>query len=123
GVAGDLRLEGLEGAQLGGGAQPLAEGACGVDAQQGAAQVVVEGEWHVGGGVDSAGDADVDLSEGDLVGDEDHRFEPGAAGLLDVVRRGAWVEPGAEHHLSGEVEVARVLEYRAGDDLADSFAG
>ena len=71
-------------------------------------------ERRVGGGVDAAGDAHVELTEGDLVGDQDRRLQAGAAGLLDVVRRGVRVEPGAEDHLAGEVEVAGVLEHRAG---------
>ena len=63
-------------------------------ADQHAAQVVADGERGVGRGVDAAGDAGLDLPEGDLVGDQDRGLEAGAAGLLDVVgRRGrptAW---------------------------------
>ena len=50
------------------------------------------------------------------------RLEPGVARLLDVVGRGLGREPGAEHRLAGQVEVAGVLEHRAGDDLAEPLA-
>ena len=83
------------------------------------AQVLVEADRRVGGGVGAAGDADVDLPERDLVGHEHRGLEAGVAGLLDVVGRGGGGERGAEHGLAGEVEVARVLEHGAGDDLAD----
>ena len=65
---------------------------------------------------------DVDLAERDLVGDLDRRLQPGAAGLLDVVGGRLGCEPRAEHALAGQVEVARVLEHRAGHDLAEPLA-
>src|SRR5262249_4386952 len=54
--------------------------------------------------------------------DEDGCFEPGVAGLLNVVRRGTRIEPGAEHAFAGQVEVPAVLEHRARDYLAQHFA-
>ena len=63
------------------------------------------------------------LAERDLVGDEDRRLEPGAAGLADVVGRGLGRELRAEHGLAGQVEVAAVLEHGAGGDLAEALAG
>ena len=65
---------------------------------------------------------DVDLAEGDLVGDQDRRLQAGAAGLLDVVGGGLRGEPGAEHALAGEVAVAGVLEDGAAGDLAERLA-
>ena len=52
----------------------------------------------------------------------DGGLDAGVAGLLDVVGRGLGREPGAEHRLAGQVEVAGVLEHRAGDDLAEPLA-
>ena len=49
-------------------------------------------------------------------------LEAGAAGLLDVGRRRLGRELRAQHRLAGQVEVARVLEHRAGDDLAEPLA-
>ena len=69
--------------------------------------------------VGAAGDAGLDLAEGDLVGHQDGRLEAGAAGLLHVVGRGRAAEQaGPEHRLAGEVEVAAVLEHGAGGHLA-----
>ena len=79
-------------------------------------------ERRVGGGVDAAGDAGLDLAERDLVGDEDRRLEAGAARLLDVVRGRLGREAAAEHALARQVEVAAVLEHGAGDDLAEPLA-
>src|SRR4029079_2347663 len=101
----------------------LADGrALAVGLEQGLAQVLVEGDRRVGGGVGAAGDAGVDLAEGDLVGDEDRRLQAGAAGLLDVVGGGLGGEAGAEHALPGEVAVARVLQHGAAGHLADLLA-
>ena len=119
GVAGDLRDELLR-AQPGEGAQPRRIGLGPVELEQHLAQVLVERERRVGGGVHAAGDADVDLAERDLVGDQDRGLEPGAARLLDVVGRGLGGELGAEHGLAGQVEVTAVLEHRAGGDLAEA---
>ena len=100
----------------------LAHGvAGGVDLHQLLAQLVADGDGSVGGRVGAAGDADVDLAERDLVGDLDGRLEAGAAGLLDVGGGRLGREPGAEHALAGEVEVAGVLEHRTGHDLAQSL--
>ena len=65
---------------------------------------------------------DLDLAELDLVGDGQRGLDAGVAGLLDVVRRRRVVERRAEHALAREVEVARVLEDGAGDDLAHALA-
>ena len=67
--------------------------------------------------------AGVDLPEGDLVRGQHDGLEPGAARLLDVVGGRGRRELRPEDGLAGEVEVAAVLEHRAGDDLADLLAG
>src|SRR5699024_10349126 len=86
------------------------------------AQVVVDGERRVRGGVDAAGDAGLDTAERDRVGDLHGGGQARAAGLLQVERRGRGVEDGADHRLAGEVEVTRVLEHGAGDDHAQGLA-
>ena len=120
-VAGDLGDD-VAGADLGQRPQFAHRRALAVGLQQGLAQPLVEGDRRVGGGVGAAGDAGVDLAEGDLVGDQDRRLQAGAAGLLDVVGGGLGGEAGAEHALAGQVAVARVLEDGAAGDLAERLA-
>ena len=93
-----------------------------VDLHQLAAQLVADRDRRVGRGVGAARDAVLDLAESDLVGDLDDRLETGAARLLEVDRGGLGREPGAEHRLAGQVEVAGVLEHGAGHDLAHPLA-
>src|SRR3954447_7583687 len=93
-----------------------------VEVEQDLAQVLVDRDRRVGGGVDAARDGRVDLAERDLVGDEDDRLEAGAARLLDVVGRRVGGEAAAEDGLAGEVAIARVLEDRSPDDLAEPLA-
>ncbi len=90
--------------------------------QQDAAQVVVEGDRRVAGRVHPAGDAGVELAEGDLVRHRHDALQPGRAGHLHVVSGGAGVEPGAQHRLAGKVEIAAVLQHRPGDELAEQLA-
>ncbi len=123
GVAGDLGDE-LPGPQPASSARSRStfERAA-LSSRQDRAEVVVDRDRRVRGGVDAAGDAAVDLAEGDLVGDEDRRLETGAAGLADVVGRRLGREPRAEQRLAGQVEVAGVLEDGATGDLAEPLAG
>ena len=86
------------------------------------AQILVECQRRIGGGVHAAGDPGLDLAERDLVGDQHDRLQAGAARLLDVVGGRLGARRVAEHRLAGEVAVARVLEHRAGDDLAEQLA-
>ena len=123
GVARHIGPERLVGTDLRQRPEPVGDGPRRVELEQGAAEVLVELERGVGGRVNAAGDARLDLPESDLVGDEDRRLQAGAARLLDVVRRGVRVEARAEHGLAGQVEVAGVLEHRAGDDVAEPHAG
>ena len=109
----------MAGAEPGQLLQPPRRGLLAVGVEQDLAQVLVEADRRVGGGVDAAGDAGVDLTEGDLVGDEDRRLQPGAAGLLHVVGGRLRREPRAEHALAGQVAVARVLQHGAAGDLAE----
>ena len=69
----------------------------------------------------AAGDAGVDLPERDLVRDEDRGLEPGAAGLLEVVRGRVRIQARAEHGLARQIEIAAVLEHAAGGDLAEDL--
>ena len=66
---------------------PVHRRAGGVGPQQRLAQPLAHGDRGVRRGVDSPGDAGLDLTEGDLVGHEDRRLEAGPAGLLHVVGR------------------------------------
>jgi hypothetical protein len=112
----------VAGADAGEVLEPPHRRALAVGVEQHFAQALVEPDRRVGGGVGAAGDAGVDLPEGDLVGDEDRRLEAGAAGLLHVVGRGLRGEAGAEHALAGEVAVARVLQHGAARDLTEALA-
>lgn len=77
------------------------------------ASLVVSAPPHDGG---------VDRAEGDLVGRGDDGLEPGAAGLLDVVRGRTRVQGRAQDGLAGQVEVPAVFEDRTGDELADPLS-
>ena len=109
-------------AQLGEGLQLVTHGLAAIDFEQQAADAVAEADGRVGGGVDAAGNAGLDLADSDLVGDQDGGFETGAAGLLDVIGRGLRVEGGAEHAFAGQVEVTAVLENGTGDHFANALA-
>jgi hypothetical protein len=91
---------------------------CVVELEEDLAQVVVERDRGVGGGVDPAGNRRILLAERDLVRHLDHRLQAGAAGLTDVVGGGVVRQLRAEHALAGEVEVPAVLEHGASGDLA-----
>src|SRR2546429_8330402 len=84
--------------------------------------MLVDADRRIRGGVDPPGDRDLDLSERDLVGDEDRRLETGPASLLDVVRGSLGRELRAEDGLAREVEVAAVLEDGSGRYLAEQLA-
>ncbi len=121
GVAGEVRDD-LTGADLRERLDPVGGRARGVRLEQDLAQVVVERDRGVRGGVGAAGDGRVGLAESDLVGDQDRRLEAGAARLAHVERGGLRRELRAEDGLAGQVDVARVLEHRAGRDLAEPLA-
>ena len=91
-----------------------------IDLEQNPPQVLVDGDRGVARGIDAAGDAIVDLAERDLVRDVNGGFQAGAAGLLDVVSRGPGRKPRTQHRLAGQVEVAAVLEHRAGRHLTQA---
>ncbi len=94
-----------------------------VQADQHAAQVLVDRERGVGGGVDAAGDAGLDLPEGDLVGDQDRRPR-GRCRRPAGRRRPAWSADSREPSTLSRVRLKsrRVLEDGAGDDLAELLA-
>jgi hypothetical protein len=108
-------------ADLGEGGETLPGGLRAVHLEQDLAEALADGDRGVGGGVRAAGDADVDLPEGDLVGDVDRCLQAGAAGLLDVGGRRLGGELGAQHRLAGQVEVAAVLEHGSGDHLTEAL--
>ena len=120
GVARDLGHQ-LLGSQAGERPEPPGDRARPAHVQERSSQVLVQRQRRVGRGVDAAGDADLDLPQRDLVGDQDRRLQTGPAGLLDVVGRGLGRQARAEHRLTSEVEVAAVLQDRARDDLADGL--
>ncbi len=93
-----------------------------IDLEQDAAQVLIDRDRCVAGGIDPAGDAILDLAKGDLVGDMNSRLQPGAASLLHVIGGSRWRQAGAKHDLPGQVEVATVLEDGAGGDLTEPGA-
>ncbi len=120
-VAGDAGDD-VAGAEAGQRLQLAGGGALAVGVEEGRAELLVQLDRRVGGGVGAAGDADVDLPEGDLVGDQDRRLEAGAAGLLDVVGGGLGGEAGGEDALAGQVAVVGVLQDGAAGDLAERLA-
>ena len=69
-----------------------------------------------------ARDPCVDLPERDLVGDQHHRLQARAAGLLDVVGGRLGRQARAEHRFAREVAVARVLEHRPRGHLSEHLA-
>src|SRR5207244_11751765 len=83
-------------------------------------QVLGDRDGRVAGSVDAGGDPVLNLAERDLVRDVDGGFQPGAAGLLDVIGRRPGREARTEDGLAGEVEVATMLEHRASRDLAEA---
>ena len=105
------------------GLQPLPESAAAKACEQ---QLAIGGridDRHVADGVDAGGDAGIDLAQRDLVADEDGGLEAGAAGALDVEARRLRIEARRQHAFAHQVEVLRVLQHRAGDDIAEPRAG
>jgi hypothetical protein len=100
----------------------MAGGLGAIGVEQDLAQALVERDRRIGGGVYAAGDAGLDLPQGDLVADQDGGFQAGAAGLLHVVSRGFRGEAARQHALARQVEVARMLQHRAGGDFAEALA-
>jgi hypothetical protein len=90
--------------------------------EQDLAQLLVQRDRCVRGAVDAASDTGFDLAERNLAADQNRRFQAGAAGLLDIERRGFRRQAGGIGRFAGQVEIARMLEYRAGDDFAEPFA-
>ena len=59
---------------------------------------------------------------GDAVRGGDGRLQAGAAGLLQIERRGVRRQRAAEHTLTNEIEITAVLEHRTADDHAELLA-
>ena len=94
----------------------------GVDLHQLLAQLVADRDRSIGRGVGATGDPDLDGAERDLVGHDRRGLQTGAAGLLEVGGGRLGCELGAQHGLSGQVEVTGVLEDGAGHHLAHPLA-
>ena len=90
-----------------------------VEPQQHSEQLIGQGHRRVAGGVGAPRDAAVDLTESNLVGDEDCGLQTCAARLLEVVGRRGGVQRRAQDALAGEVPVAGVLEHGTGHDLPE----
>ena len=72
--------------------------------------------------VHAAADADLDLTDLDLVGDVVDRLQAGATRLLHVQAGSLRGELRAEHRLADQVEVTAVLENRTTGNLAEALA-
>src|SRR3990172_1684213 len=88
-------------------------------------QLLVAARKHgrrVADGIHAARDAGIDLSERDLVADQDRSLETRAAGTLQVESRSLRRKSRAEHRFTREIPLARMLGRRAGDDVAEPLA-
>ena len=121
-VGGDGRRQ-HGGAELGQRLQAVAGGLGAIDLEQDLAQLVVDRDGCIGGGIDATGDAGLDLAEGDLVADQDGCLQAGAAGLLHVVGRRIRRKRRGQQRLARQVEISRMLEHRAGGGFAQTLAG
>ncbi|MNE34392.1 hypothetical protein D3C80_1281120 [compost metagenome] len=81
-----LRLQ-MAGAQLQKRLEPFAQGSAAMGLQEDMAQPLIDGDGRIGGGIHATGNAAVDLPQGDFVGYQQCRFQPGATGLLQIVSR------------------------------------
>ncbi len=120
-IARQFRLE-VMGPQLQQGLELVAGTLGAVGLQQDLAQAFVDPDRRIRSGIHPAGDAAVDLPQGDLVGHQQRRFQARAAGLLDIVGRGGGRKPRAEDAFAGQVEVPGMLEHGTGGHLAKAQA-
>jgi hypothetical protein len=74
----------VAGTDLGESGEPALEILGAIQLEQDLAKVLADRDRGVRRGVGTAGDADLELAEGDLVGDLDRGLKAGGAGLLDV---------------------------------------
>ncbi|MCY1457152.1 hypothetical protein D9M71_744160 [compost metagenome] len=58
-----------------------------VGLEQDPAKAFAHRDRRIGGGINATGNAAVDLPQGDFVGYQQCRFQPGATGLLQIVGR------------------------------------
>jgi hypothetical protein len=91
-------------------------------AQQDAAIRVRVDHRHVAGRVDAGSDAGIDLSHRDLQADDDRCIQARATRALQIERGRLARETAVEHALARQAEVARMLEHRAGADVAERRA-
>ncbi|MNE25986.1 hypothetical protein D3C80_1193350 [compost metagenome] len=85
--------------------QSLPQAFATVGLQQDVAQPFVDGNRCIRSGIHAAGNTAVDLPQGNLVGHQQRRLKPGAAGLLDVVGRGLRRQARTQHTFAGKVHV------------------
>ena len=112
----------LGGADLADQLQAVGGGLRVVQLDQGLAQLIVNSQRCVGGGVHAAADAGLDAAQGDCVCNLHQGSQASTAGHLQVEGRGGGGQCGAEDGLAGQVEVAGVLQHGAGGDLAQLLA-
>ena len=73
-------------------------------------------------GIAAAGQAGIDLPQGDLVADEDGGLETRATRSLQIKPRGVGVQAAREHALAREVVVFGAVDDRAGGDISQTYA-
>ena len=104
------------------GAEPLARGLAAIALEQQLLETLGKDHRRIADRVDPAGDGAVDLSERDLVAEENRGLEARAAGALQVEARRFRGEPAAEHRFARQIPLAGVLHDRAGRDLVQTLA-
>ena len=120
--AGQLGLEFLERETVGEARQLVHRGLGGSHRQQPAAKCLAVDDRHVGSGVRTAADTDLDLASGNLVGDSDDGVQRGAAGALHGDARRERRQAGRQRGFAAEVPVAAVLEHSAHRHFAQLLA-
>ena len=112
-VAGADVLENLE---------PVLRGLRGIEAVQESPKVIADLNRSIRRGVNAAANANLDLSEGNLVRDQADAVEPRGAGPLNIDGGCAGVESRSEDCLAGQVEILGVLEHSPCRDVPQQFS-
>ena len=79
-------------------------------------------DGNVAGGIDAAGDRNVDFSPRDALSELNGGRQAGAARALDIVGGSMRVQAGTERRFAGEIPVTRMLDHCAGGDFAERLA-
>ncbi len=93
-----------------------------IEIQQQLTQPLADTNGGIRSGIGAAGDARVDLAQGNFVGHQDRRLKPGTTGLLDVVGRRFRRQPRSQNGFAGQVEITGMLDDGPGHHLAQAFA-